>query len=83
MSPRGDERAQATPWVAEHHPSPRAGVQQPPDGWMSCNRGVKLPTQLSLFVVSPSIFAARTKSLSVSPSILWVQIQTVTRPEAR
>ena len=32
---------------------------------------------------SRSIFAARTKSLSVRPSILWVQIVTLTRPQVR
>ena len=31
----------------------------------------------------PSTFAARTKSLSVSPSILCVQITTRTRPQER
>ena len=30
-----------------------------------------------------SVFAAKTKSLSVRPSILWVQIVTFTLPQAR
>ncbi len=36
-----------------------------------------------LYTRSVSIFAARIKSLSLRPFILWVQIWTPTRPQAR